>query len=60
MIPTNPSDVNEDTWRVYVKRDSRWVADDDHDTPEQADRRKAQLEAHGETVRVWHLTGGTS
>lgn len=44
-------------WRVEVKRAGHWHADDDHDTPEQADRRKEQLESHGETVRVRKMRG---
>lgn len=44
-------------WRVEIMRSGRWVADDDHDTPEQADRRKAQLESHGEHARVRKMRG---
>lgn len=36
---------------------SRWIADDDHDTKEQAERRKAQLESQGSTARVRKMRG---
>jgi hypothetical protein len=36
---------------------SRWVADDDHDTREDAQKREAQLESQGLTARVRKMRG---